>query len=286
MSGPPCPGPPCVAPPRPADGHKGTFGRVLVIGGSRGMSGAIALTALAALRSGSGIVSALVPDRCLESVAAHDPSLITVPGADTPRGQFSLAAVRQVRRALPGIDALAIGPGMGTGPGAVTLVRLVAADEQRPRVFDADALNIVARNQRLTLHGPAVLTPHPGEMQRLTGVSSRDRDAQRRAADDYARHHGVVLLLKGQRTYVTDGGQRWVNSTGCSAMATGGSGDVLTGVIASLLGQRMPPWQAACLGAYLHGLAGELAAAELGSAGVIASDIVRHLPAAFRSAGS
>ena len=286
------PSPPLPFPPRDRQGHKGDFGRVLLVGGSRGMGGAIALSAMAALRTGSGLVSVFVPDRCLETVAGFDPCLMTLAAPDTASGQFAPAAAKRVVQHLPGVNAIGIGPGMGTGPGSVLVVRQLARQPAVPRVFDADALNILARELQTSeqkspasapIAGPAVLTPHPGELQRLTGASAKDRPAQIEAAAELAKRLAVVVVLKGAQSLVTDGQTRWFNSTGNPGMATGGTGDCLTGIITSLLGQRLAPLAAAQLGTYLHGLAGDLAAQALGEPGMTARDLLSHLPHAIRS---
>jgi len=274
--------PPLRMPRRSRDSHKGDYGRVLLIGGSRGMSGSISLSAMAALRAGSGLVSALVPDDCLVTVASFDPCMMTLAAPATPNGQFAIHAYQAASASVSKSDAIAIGPGMGTGPGSIRLVRSLAMNATVPRVFDADALNVIGRTADIKVCGPAVLTPHPGEMQRLSGVSAKDRTGQTEAACQYASATGCVVLLKGAQTFVTDGQSRWINSTGNPGMASGGSGDCLTGIIASLLGQKYAPWDAARLGAFIHGLAGDLAAEEIGEAGLVATDLIKHLPHAIR----
>jgi NAD(P)H-hydrate epimerase len=246
------------------------------------MSGSISLSAMAALRAGSGLVSALVPDSCLETVAGFDPCVMTIGAPATPKGQFAIDAYRAADDSVSKSDAIAIGPGMGTGPGSIRLVRRLAMTTTVLRVFDADALNVIARTSDISLRGPAVLTPHPGEMQRLSGVSAKDRNGQIEAACGYARSTHSVLLLKGSQTFITDGQSRWFNSTGNPGMASGGSGDCLTGIIASLLGQKYSPWDAARLGAYIHGLAGDIAAEAIGQAGIVATDLVKYLPYAIQ----
>lgn len=276
------PSPPLRLPRRSRDSHKGDYGRVLLIGGSRGMSGSISLSAMAALRAGSGLVSALVPDGCLETVAAFDPCIMTIAAPVTPKGQFAIHAYQTAGDSVLKSDAIAIGPGMGTGPGSIRLVRSLSMNTSVPRVFDADALNVIGRTVDIKVCGPAVLTPHPGEMQRLSGVSAKDRAGQIEAACEYARSTGCILLLKGSQTFITDGQSRWFNPTGNPGMASGGSGDCLTGIIASLLGQKYSPWDAARLGAFIHGLAGDLAAEEIGEAGLVATDLTKYLPHAIR----
>lgn len=274
--------PPLWLPRRSPESHKGDFGRVLLIGGSRGMSGSISLSAMAALRTGSGLVSAMVPDCCLETVAGFDPCIMTLAASATPKGQFAMDAYKIASDIVMKSDAVAIGPGMGTGPGSIRFVRSLATDSSVPRIFDADALNIISRTEDIRVHGPAVLTPHPGEMQRLTGISAKDREGQIEVACKYASSADCVLLLKGSQTFITNGQSRWFNSTGNPGMASGGSGDCLTGIIASLLGQNYSPWDAARLGAFIHGLAGDIAAEAIGQGGLVATDLIKYLPIAIQ----
>jgi len=280
------PSPPFLIPRRSPDSHKGDYGRVLLIGGSRGMSGSISLSAMAALRAGSGLVTALVPACCLETVAALDPCIMTIAAPATPKGQFAINAYQAADDSISKSDAIGVGPGMGTGPGSIRLVRDLATNITIPRVFDADALNVIGKTHNINVHGPAVLTPHPGEMERLSGVSAKDRPGQIEAAFKYARSTNCVLLLKGSQTFITDGQSRWFNLTGNPGMASGGSGDCLTGIIASLLGQKFSPWDAARLGAFVHGLAGDFAAEHIGEAGMVATDLLNHLSQAIRQATS
>jgi ADP-dependent NAD(P)H-hydrate dehydratase len=279
---PPCP--PLLLPSRQRDSHKGDYGRVLLVGGSRGMAGSISLSAMSAMRTGSGLVTVLIPDRCLETVACFDPCLMTIPAPENAVGQFDTGAMAMLETHSLKVNAIGIGPGMGTAAGSIALVTLACCLNKVPRVFDADALNILAQSSdEYRIEGPAVLTPHPGEMQRLTGASAADREGQIEAAVQLALELDVVVLLKGTKTLVTDGKERWFNTTGNPGMAKGGSGDCLTGIITSLLGQSIPPYPAAKLGAYIHGLAGDLAAAEIGQASMLPTDLMRYLAAAMKS---
>lgn len=274
--------PPLLLSHRQQDSHKGDYGRVLLVGGSRGMAGSISLSAIAAMRAGAGLVSVMVPDRCLETVAGFDPCLMTIAAPDHATGQFDPSAMSLLETHAARASAMGIGPGMGTGAGSIALVTLACCLTNVPRVFDADALNVLAQSSdEYQIAGPAVLTPHPGEMQRLSGVSASDREAQVEAAVSLAKALGTVILLKGTRTLVTDGQERWFNDNGNPGMAKGGSGDCLTGIITSLLAQGLSPYPAAKLGAYLHGLAGDLAAQAVGQAGMLPTDLIRHLPAAM-----
>ncbi len=270
--------------PRARDAHKGDFGRILLVGGSRGMAGSIALSSMAALRSGAGLVTAAVPDVCLETVASWEPCLMTTPLANDPRGCFATDAAEQLTKPLQKCDAAACGPGLNTGVGSIAIVNRLLECTTLPRVFDADALNVLSALKgwdRGPL-GPLVLTPHPGELQRLTGVSAKSRDEQVQAARQLAARTQAVIVVKGGPTVVTDGMQMWTSETGNPGMATAGCGDVLTGITAALLGQGWFPWDAARLAVHVHGLAGDLAAEELGEIGMTARDLLNALPYAFQ----
>ncbi len=224
----------------------------------------------------------MIPDRCLETVAAFEPCLMTIGAPDTPQGYFAAEAVKSLGEIIDTFDAIAVGPGMRDGPGTREIVKRLAKYENTPRVFDADAINVIARSLTYCPSGPVILTPHAGELQRLTGASLSDRNEQIDSASEFARRRGVIVVLKGAATLVTDGEQRWFNTTGNPGMATAGSGDVLTGIILALLALRLSPFEAASLGVWIHGSAGDLAAEQHGHAGMIASDILAHLPAAVR----
>lgn len=271
-------------PPRGAESHKGTFGRALLIGGSRGMAGAIGLAGMAALRGGAGLVELAVPASCLSSVAAYEPSYLTFPLGDDEQGQITNAAMGPLTHRIEIATAVACGPGLGRSPQLAELVHWLYHEVDRPMVLDADAIFSLAgrmarRKSQLSVR---ILTPHPGEFRRLIRLeNTRERAALEQLAIEFAQEHQVILVLKGHETLITDGQTRIKNSTGNPGMATGGSGDVLTGLITALLCQGMVPLDAARLGVYLHGLAGDLAAAELGQISLIASDLVRYLPQAF-----
>ncbi|MEO1497959.1 MAG: NAD(P)H-hydrate dehydratase [Planctomycetota bacterium] len=273
-------------PVRRADTHKGDYGRGLIVGGSLGMAGAPALAAMACLRSGSGLVAVAAP-RCVQpTVAAFHPAWTTHALADDGEGVSELA-VETLLTHTEGATAVAIGPGLGRGAGAASAVGCVWS-QPLPVVIDADGLNALASlGPRLAKPlGPRVLTPHAGEFARLAGRPLADQhdDAERRdAAAKLARSFGpsCVVLLKGARTVVTDGDRFAVNTTGNPGMATGGVGDVLTGIITGLLCQGLDAFDATRLGAHVHGLAGDLAAAKLGQTSLIATDLIDELPAAF-----
>lgn len=276
-------------PHRPADGHKGTFGRVLLIGGSTGMSGSIALSSKAALRSGSGLVTAAIPAAIQSIVAGLDPCYTTIGLPCASDGQLHPVPPSDVRELVAGYDAIGIGPGLGQSAAAAEMLPSVLRDARCPVILDADALNLAATHALLTAGDfqsdhPIILTPHPGEFSRLTGLSIGEITADReKTAVEFARQHGLVIVLKGAATVVTDGRSVYVNDTGNAGMATGGSGDVLTGVVTSFVGQGLPPLEAAALAVHLHGLAGDLAAELLSERALIATDVLEHLPAACRT---
>lgn len=272
--------------PRPVDGHKGTFGRVLITGGSRGMAGAIGLAGIAALRGGTGLVTLACPESISQCVSSYEPSYLTLPLPDDQDGKLSLLAAPQLLAAYAQQTAGAIGPGLGRSHDLDELVVMIYRSVEQPLVVDADALNaLAARNSlapALQRGGPRVLTPHPGELSRLMHCSISALQAERvRLAVEYAASHQVVLVLKGAGTVVTDGQRVAINTTGNSGMATGGTGDVLTGLVTALLAQQLEPFSAAQLAVYLHGLAGDLAAEGLTQPALIASDLLRYLPRAW-----
>jgi ADP-dependent NAD(P)H-hydrate dehydratase len=281
-------------PERRPESHKGDYGRALLVGGSRDMSGAIALAGMATLRSGAGLVTLAVPRAIQDVVARIEPSYMTHGLADDGAHLGPAAADEVLAMAGPQ-SAIALGPGLGRGDGLTQFVVRLYGDIAQPMVVDADALFALAqRPESLTKPGgPRVLTPHAGEFARLAGLpmdeakTLADADDARRsqAAAELAGRDSTgrtIVLLKGHRTVVADGRRASINHTGNPGMATGGTGDALTGIITGLLSQSLSPWDAARLGAYVHGLAGDLAAADLGEVSLIASDLVKYLPAAFQ----
>jgi NAD(P)H-hydrate epimerase len=270
-------------PPRRRDAHKGDFGTVLLVAGSRGMTGAAVLAGLGALRGGAGLVRLAVPDVCLQTVAACEPSYMTAPLPSDAAGRIAAEAYEQIVALTEAATVVGCGPGLGRCWDLDQLVCRLYQELAKPMVVDADGLNALASDPDVLPQtaGPRILTPHPGEFARLIG-RRLEGDARRAAAVELAARCGVVVVLKGFQTLVTDGSRQAVNSTGNPGMATGGSGDVLTGLITALAAQGLEPFEAARLGVYLHGLAGDLAAAELGEVSLIASDLVRYLPKAFR----
>jgi ADP-dependent NAD(P)H-hydrate dehydratase len=267
-------------PPRAADSHKGDYGSALLIGGSRGMTGAIALAGLSALRGGAGWVRLAVADRCLETVAAYSPCLMTIPLADDKHGRISLDGWDALEPQLSKATCVAIGPGLGQSRELQQLVGRVIEHACCPLVIDADGLNNLAQSSNWSRHckAPLVITPHPGEWSRLCGVAAGDRDAQCQAAIEFSRETKVIVVLKGRHTLVTDGQTAVWNQTGTPAMAVAGSGDVLTGLITALICQGLGPRDAAHLAVFAHGRAAELAQRELNSHVVLPTELIDHIP--------
>lgn len=278
-------------PNRRFDANKTDFGRLLFIGGSRGMAGAISLSAMAALRSGAGLVKVATPDVCLETVAGFNPCVMTSPLPSDSQGRIGLQAREPLRALLAEATVLAVGPGLGRSTELTDLVAWLENEVSIPSVFDADALYAISNEaNRPTFKTPQrIYTPHVGEFMRLLGRNASEGKRVSRAhleelAKAYASERSCVLVLKGAGTFVTDGHRDFRNSTGNPGMATAGSGDVLTGVIAALIGVGLEPFEAAASGAYFHGLAGDLALEQLGQLSLTATDMVSYLPQAFRTA--
>jgi NAD(P)H-hydrate epimerase len=279
--------------PRRADSHKGTYGHLLVVAGATGKAGAAILTAGAAVRAGAGLVTAAVPAPLVQKVDGGWLGSVSQGQAadEVGTGTVAAGAADAILAAAEGKDAVALGPGLGGGGGgddpvAAEIRRAVLACPL-PLVLDADGVNAFAgrAGELAGREAPTVLTPHPGELGRLLGVETSEIKSDRLAAvRRAARESGAVVALKGHLTLVAaPDGTVWVNPTGNPGLATGGTGDVLTGVVGALLARSYEPAEAACLGVYLHGLAGDLAAEEKGRTALRASDVSEALPAAFRT---
>ena len=276
-------------PSRGFSDHKGTFGHALIVAGSQGKTGAAILAAQGALRSGCGLVSLCVPGRLNGIVETSCWEAMTIPmGGDW---FLSIADYPAILNAMQGKDAILIGPGIGLDPETTRLVKRLYLESPLPMVVDADGLNNLLayfRNNDAAHAAVRVLTPHPGEMARLAGITTKEVQADRiNVASKFAMKNGVVLVLKGAATVIADpDGRIAVNPTGNPAMASGGMGDVLAGVIASLLAQGISAWHAACFGAYVHGLAADrLVAHNQVSFGILASEVANELPLAFKDVG-
>ena len=279
--------------PRPRDSNKGMYGHVLVVGGSVGKAGAAAMAGFSALRAGAGLVTVATPKSILPTVAGFHPELMTEPLAETGDGTISVHALGLLQKLAEKTTVLAIGPGISRNEESAEVVRELVMDSDLPIVLDADGLNAFegrvkdlnrkdrAKDAKRTL----VLTPHPGEMSRLTGLSTQGIQRDRiNVARAFANEHGVILVLKGDRTIVASPtGGAWVNPTGNPGMATGGTGDILTGIVAGMLAQNArQPFEAVLAAVYLHGLAGDIACETVGEHSLVATDLVRALPEAFR----
>ncbi len=272
--------------PRPRDSNKGKFGHVLIVAGSRGKSGAAAMSGLAALRAGAGLVTVACPESALSAVAAHAPELMTEPLPETADGAIALGALERIVELADKRTLVGIGPGIGAGDQTKQVVNQLFNEIEKPMVIDADALNCLAGGDWKGTRALRVLTPHPGEMSRLNGQSTAQIQGDRvAAARSFACERGITLVLKGEGTLIAfEDGRLWVNPTGSPAMATGGTGDILTGMVSGLLGQfPQDPERAVAAAVYLHGLAGEIAARYLTEQNVIATDLLRYLPEGIRA---
>ena len=272
--------------PRAQDAHKGEFGRVLVVAGAAGMLGAAVLTSEACLRAGAGLVTLGVPTSLWPLAMIKLTCAMTRGFAEVKEQAFARQAAYEILAVAEQFDIVALGPGIGQHPDTVAMVQTLLPLLKKPLVLDADGLNAVAQKPAVLQQRPAptIVTPHPGEFCRLAGCDMADLKQNRldRAAA-FARDYGCIVVLKVAPTLVTDGKRCYRNTTGNPGMAKGGSGDVLTGVVAALLAQRLEPFAAAQLAVHVHGLAGDLACQEQGEVGLIATDIVTCLPKAFVS---
>lgn len=272
---------------RPKDSHKGTYGHLFIIAGSVGKTGAAVMAAKAALRTGAGLVTVGTPRSCLPMVAGGRVELMTEPLLETEEKTISAEALPQALTLLKGKDALLIGPGISTQSGTAAFFAELLPEVKLPVVIDADGLNILSLEPELLTRLPktAILTPHPGEFARLVGLPLRDVIKRKlELAPAFAQKYGVVLVLKGYRTLVcAPDGRTYVNPTGNPGMATGGSGDVLSGMIGSFLMQDKEALQGALAAVYLHGLSGDLAVEKTGERALVAGDLIRFLPAALKA---
>jgi len=272
--------------PRPRDSNKGKFGHVLIVAGSRGKSGAAAMSGVAALRAGAGLVTVACPESALNAVASHAPELMTEPLPETADGAIALSGLERIQKLADKRTIIAIGPGIGAEDETKQVVNRLFNGLEKPMVIDADGLNCLAGSDWKGSKALRVLTPHPGEMSRLSGRSIADIQHDRTAAARaFACERRITLVLKGEGTLIAfEDGRVWVNPTGSPAMATGGTGDILTGMISGLMGQFPEDAERAVAGAvYLHGLAGEIAARHLTEQNVIATDLLRYLPEGIRA---
>ena len=273
-------------PLRRPDSHKGDFGKVLIVAGSIGMTGAAALAGRSALRAGAGLVRIATARSALPIVAAIDPCYTTIPLAEDSAGRISTEAIGTILDAVADCDVVVFGPGIGQSHALRSIAERLITQRDIRLVIDADGLNNLSRIKgwQDAVKARLVLTPHPGEMRRLWASVSRDEPPADRQtlATEFVKQVPCTLVLKSAGTIVTDGQSLYVNTTGNPGMATAGAGDVLTGIIAALMGQGLTDLDAAILATYLHGLAGDLAAQRLGQVSLIATDLIDALPEAFK----
>ena len=265
-----------ILPDRAVDAHKGDCGKILLLCGSKGYTGAAYLAAMGALRCGAGLVFLGVPESiyAIEAVKLNEAVVFPLPD---DHGRLGMAAVPEIRERLPKMDAVLVGPGLGQSEGVASVVKMVLETAACPVVLDADGINLIAAHKDVVRGrtAPTILTPHAGEFTRLGGEIGTDRTA---AAEQMAQELNCIMLLKGHHTVITDGSLTYINPTGNPGMAVGGSGDVLAGMITALLGLGIDPLLAAACGAWLHGAAGDLCAAEIGQYGMLPTDMLHVLP--------
>ena len=265
-----------ILPDRDPWGHKGTFGKILLLCGSRGYTGAAYLSAMGSLRSGAGLVFLGVPESiyAIEAIKLNEPVVFPLPDE---LGMLSERAIPEILERISRMDAVLIGPGLGQSEGTLSVVKAVLENAKCPVVLDADGINLISQHKDV-LRGrtaPTILTPHDGEFARIGGIIGKDRMD---SAASLAGELGCIVLLKGHETCITDGQLAYLNHTGNPGMAVGGSGDVLAGIIVSLLGQGISPLEAAACGAWLHGAAGDLCAKQIGQYGMLPTDMLQMLP--------
>jgi NAD(P)H-hydrate epimerase len=272
--------------PREAGAHKGDFGHLMIVSGSPGKAGAAIMSARSALRTGVGLVSVATPHNLVPIIQSQIVESMCIPSAESIEGTLGTGSEEELLKAAVGMSACAIGPGLSMHHETVQVVKNLLQRMTIPLVIDADGLNALAGSIDILKKAklPLILTPHPGEMGRLLGISPTEVQKDRIGiASGFSEKYKVILVLKGAGTVVAcPDGRLFINSTGNPGMATGGTGDALTGMIGGLLAQGYPATQAACLGVYLHGLAGDLAAQEKGEMGMIAGDLIEKIPEAIK----
>lgn len=265
-----------VLPDRAIDAHKGDFGKLLLLCGSKGYTGAAYLAAMGALRCGAGLVFLGAAESIyeIEAVKLNEAVVFPLPDKD---GKLCMSAIPEIIERIPKMDAVLIGPGLGQSEDTFTVVKAVLECAACPVVLDADGINLIAAHKDIVRGrtAPTILTPHAGEFSRLGGSTREDRVSE---AEKMAKEMDCIMVLKGHNTVITDGTSTYINSTGNPGMAVGGSGDVLAGIITALVGQGLTPLQAAACGAWLHGAAGDLCADEIGLYGLLPTDMVAVLP--------
>lgn len=271
-----------ILPRRDNSSHKGTFGRIAIIAGSMGMTGAAYLSSMAALRTGSGLVYSIVPNSLREVLSVKLTEVIIKPVEDKGTGHFTMDSFQQIINIIEDMDAIAVGPGIGVDEERLELIRRILLEYKKPVILDADGINLISMEPTILSNrqGYTIITPHPGELSRLLGVSIEDIQKERVEYSKLTSNkYNIITVLKGANTLVADGkGRIYTNPTGNPGMATAGSGDVLTGMITSFIGQGIDPYKGAMLGVYCHGVAGDLASKDKGEYGMIARDILDNIP--------
>ncbi|MTI68169.1 MAG: NAD(P)H-hydrate dehydratase [Firmicutes bacterium] len=275
-----------ILPKRNKRSHKGNYGRIGIIAGSKGMTGASYLTSTSSLKSGGGIVYALIPESLNNILESKTVEIITKPITDNNKGHFILSSIKEVKKLIENYDALAIGPGIGVDIERTKFIKKILKDTKKTIVLDADGLNCISKEADILLKrkDETVITPHPGELSRLLDKSiSEIQNNREKYAKETSKKFNVITVLKGSETIITNKkGETFINNTGNPGMATAGSGDVLTGLITSFIAQGISPYNAAILGVYLHGLAGDIAALDKGEYGLTAMDIIDNIPYAIK----
>lgn len=274
-----------LLPKRPFNANKGSCGRALIIAGSRKMPGAAVLAAKGALNSGAGLTQLAFPDCCADGIMPKLTENIFLPLASDENGEFAVSCKNELTAAISLCSAAAAGCGMGTSENSAEILRHIVRTSRTPLIIDADGINILSKHMDILKEAvcPVLITPHPGEMARLTGVTANAVNASREAAAfKFAVSYNVYVLLKGENTVIASpDGRVYINPTGCSALARGGSGDLLTGIAVSLLAQGLAPFEALCLAAYIHGLAGDIAAERYSPYAATAERLISCIPGAF-----
>ncbi len=274
--------------PREKDTHKGTYGKVGIVAGSIGMTGSVCMASMSSLRSGSGLVYTVVPNSISNIVCIKLTECVirTIGNFSNSIGYFVKNDIPHIMKAIEDCDCIVLGPGMGTNEETKTVVNHILINYEKPVVLDADGLNCVSKDVSVfnKRKAPTVITPHPKEFERLLKNSEIEYIDRINTSIKFSNKYNVITLLKGYNTVITNvNSQHHINPTGNPGMATAGSGDVLSGIIASLIGQGIDAFNAACCGAYIHGLAGDLAAKDKGEYGLIATDIIECIPYAIKS---
>lgn len=273
-------------PKRRRDTHKGDYGHVLVLAGSPGFTGAAYLCCQGALLSGSGLVTLGIPGSLNSIMAVKLTEVMTKPLPETKEGTLSKDTFSSIMGFIEKVDVIALGPGLSTNPETQRLIQRLVTSIKTPLVVDADGINAIGKLELFKKRANAtIITPHPGEMARLVGISTNEIQKDREAiALKVAKEYNLIVVLKGYHSVVaSQSGKMYINTTGNPGMATGGTGDILTGMIASFIGQGISTFDAARLGVYLHGKAGGLAAKDVGEVSLVAGDILKYLPKAIKT---